>query len=263
VTEEYKGRFAIYSNNTSFKIYQVTINNEAQNCTYGKGKNRHIWPEQRTLIDVEEPITLMNNIKTTTISSTLSTDKISTTVTKTNVEQSTTPSSTSVKFTTLTLSAVTTEIPNSTEIQKEHDETTETVEYTTIFKADEKNYEECGKSFKLLDFKKFQIPYNPGEFPFVVSIFQNLNVNEHHYKCAGTIISSKLILTSVNCLLDHNSKLLSEEKLIVYAAQYSLLFNTPTENSKVYKVIFFKLKSFCKIFHDYFLFILGRENFSA
>lgn len=248
VTEEYKGRFAIYSNNTSFKIYQVTINNEPQNCTYGKAKNRHMWPEQRTLIDVEESNTLMNNIKTTTISSTLAIDKITTTVTKTNVEESTTLSSTSVKFMTLTLSAVTTEIPNSTEILKEHDETTETLAYTTTFKADEKKYDNCGKSFKLLDFKKFQIPYNPGEFPFAVSIFQNLNAYEHHYKCSGTIISSKLILTSVNCLLDHNSKLLSEEKLIVYAAQYSLLFKKSTESSKIYKVNIFLNYHFVKYF---------------
>ena len=238
VTEEYKGRFAIYSNNTSFKIYQVTINNEPQNCTYGKGKNRHIWPEQRTSIDDEEHTTLINNINITASLSSLSTDKISTTVSKTNIEQSTTIISTSthMKFTTFNPSAVTTDIANSTEIQKEHDYTTETVPFTTTFNIDENNDDKCGKSLKLLDFKQFQIPYNPGEFPFAVSIYQIINLNDHHYKCAGTIVSSKLIITSVNCLLDHNSKLLSKEKLIIYAAQYSLLFRKPNENSKVYNV---------------------------
>ncbi|XP_070503677.1 ovochymase-2-like isoform X2 [Chironomus tepperi] len=238
VTEEYKGRFAIYSNNTSFKIYQVTINNEPQNCTYGKGKNRHIWPEQRTLIDVEEHTTLMNIIKTSTSLHNLSTDNLRTTVSKTNMEHSTFILSTTIeKFTTSILSALTTEIPSSTEIQGDHDYTTETVPYTTTSYIDENNYDDkCGKSLILLDFKRFQIPYNPGEFPFAVSIFQILNLNEHHYKCAGTIVSSKLILTSVNCLLDHNSKLLSKEKLIVYTSQYSLLFKKPTENSKIYNI---------------------------
>ncbi|KAL7022104.1 hypothetical protein ACKWTF_012134 [Chironomus riparius] len=238
VTEEYKGRFAIYSNNTSFKIYQVTINNEPQNCTYGKGKNRHLWPEERTSIDDEQQTTLINNLKITTSLSSLSTNKISTTVPKINIEQSTAiiQTSTHMKFTTLNPSAVTTDIANSMEIQKELDYTTETVPYTTTFNIDENHDDKCGKSLKLLDFKQFQIPYNPGEFPFAVSIYQILNLNQHYYKCAGTIVSSKLIITSVNCLLDHNSKLLSEKKLIICAAQYSLLFRKTNENSKIYNV---------------------------
>lgn len=250
VTEEYKGRFAIFSNNTSFKIYQVTINNEPQNCTFGKGKNRHIWPEQQKSIDNEGPTTIINNIKVSTSLFSLPTDKdLSSTITKSYIDQSTTTltsSITNMTFTTINPSVITTEILNSTEVQKEHDYyTTETVPYTSTSNIEETNNnnednddndEKCGKSSKILDFKQFQIPYNPGEFPFAVSIFQIFNLDEHHYKCGGTIVSKKIIITSVNCLLDHNSKLLSVEKLIVYVAQYYLLFKKPSEYSKVYNV---------------------------
>ena len=242
MTEEYKGRFAIYSNNTSFKIYQVTINNEQQNCSYGKGKNRQIWPEQRIPEDMDEQTTLMNIIKTTTtLPSSLSFSTSTSFTTKTTQELTTTLSSTSSPITKListTPLTITTEFLNSTEsTQKEHEFTTDSVFYTTISKIDEKSDEKCGISLKILDFKQFQIPYNPGEFPFAVSIFQILNVDKHHYKCAGTIISNKIILTSVNCLLDHNSKLIDTDKLIVYAAQYLSVFRNFTQNSKVYNVI--------------------------
>lgn len=254
VTQEYKGRFAIYSNNTSFKIYQVTINNESQNCTYGKGKNRQNWPEPRkeeteeeeeieTTVKVTEKSTTEATTTTTTTtvkplapSKTLSKSskipKVTSTTTLAPTTETTTVTTTTLKIT--TVPPTTTELPITTEPPPEI--TTEPPVITTV-PPEPKVSEKCGAVQKIVDLKQFLMPYNPGEFPFAVSIFQKTENDQMKLKCSGTIVSSEVVLTSVNCLLDHNSRLIKENDLVIFVAQYlkdSKLLN----NSKGFEVNF-------------------------
>lgn len=248
VTEEYKGRFAIYSNNTSFRIYQVTINNEPQSCAYGKGKNRQLWPNPRKIDDVsvdedevqttqKSAVTPTKNIPATSTISTTAMPR-SSTINKTTKSLAITTTLSAIQATAMV--ALTTEqIPNTSEfIPKSLDFTTESVIFTTIQNEANLNEQmdlECGVIQKVIDLKQFLIPYNPGEFPFAASIFEKINFEHARFKCSGTIVSNDIILTSVNCLLDKNSKLLKEYSLVVYAAQY--LSNTQEINSsRAYQV---------------------------
>jgi hypothetical protein len=183
VNEEYYGRFAIFSNNTDFKIYKIKLNDVPQQCNYGRNKNQ-VFPDGtkfKPQLDGEK-----SNVEDTT---------------KSNAEDTT--------------------------------------------KAPRKNLrdnESCGKSKKSFDFKQFALPSNFGNFPFAASIYQLIDADDDLYgqtvyKCSGTILNKNLIITSVNCILDDNSRLLKPEQVQVQLAQYSLSSDRPAGNS--YNVRFF------------------------
>ncbi|KAG5670271.1 hypothetical protein PVAND_000548 [Polypedilum vanderplanki] len=430
VSEEYKGRFAIYSNNTAFKIYQVTINNEPQSCTYGRNKNRQKkWPEEKEPeSDIEEfeteaetfhetPKNVLSAIPETPPSSSSTSTTTSTTPepTTTTTLQATTPEPTTTTVRT-TLSTSTTEAPqpSTTEQQKQKHQVTENIPEITSSKNNQKlreplegeddeddvdssetvdpeneqkphengdedenkptdsknepeteiksevstkqpeisattqepttttkqpelttvsqkqpvelttvkttrrnrkpslnslqkqkerdplnskneqklkesttiknvkefepttvknlkdpesttesgqnhkepttendlkhkepttartenkhhsdiisevpkrplNEDNCGIPQKIVDLKQYQMPYNPGEFPYAASIYHILDddiYGNSYYKCSGSIINRRMILTSVNCVLDYNARLIDENNLIATVAHY-------------------------------------------
>lgn len=81
----------------------------------------------------------------------------------------------------------------------------------------------CGIIKKIDSFGNYlALSSSPGEFPWTVSIYRYFNEDEEsYYKCAGTIIDKRTILTSVNCLLD-DGLLLKRDDLKVYASPFSL-----------------------------------------
>jgi hypothetical protein len=89
---------------------------------------------------------------------------------------------------------------------------------------------------KMVDLKDFSMPTNPGQYPFTASIHQVVDEDENNsvYKCSGSIIDQSVILTSVNCLMDTNAMLLSENDLQVHVAQYSKNIRGP--KSRIYEV---------------------------
>lgn len=87
----------------------------------------------------------------------------------------------------------------------------------------------CGMVQKIVDLKDFSMPTNPGQYPFTVSVHQVIDGDENNsiYKCSGSIIDQSVILTSVNCLMDSNARLLAEDEIQVHVAQYSKNFRGP------------------------------------
>lgn len=93
----------------------------------------------------------------------------------------------------------------------------------------------CGQIRKVESFGNFHaLSSSPDEFPWTVSIYRYFNDDdESFYKCAGTIIDRKTILTSVNCLLD-DGLLLKSDDLKVYAAPFSL--SAKMQRSRLYDI---------------------------
>ena len=81
----------------------------------------------------------------------------------------------------------------------------------------------CGQIKKVDNFGNFLDPVSsPGQTPWVVAIYRYIEgKDETSYKCAGTIVDKRTILTSVNCLLD-DGFLLSPSDLKVYVAPFQL-----------------------------------------
>lgn len=62
----------------------------------------------------------------------------------------------------------------------------------------------CGniKDFSYIDNRSLQASIQ-GQNPWMVAVYRNMVVEKSlHYKCTGTIIGKRRILTSVNCLLE-------------------------------------------------------------
>ena len=92
----------------------------------------------------------------------------------------------------------------------------------------------CGKQAERSnDLTKFGLNSNPGDFPWAVAIFQNGAHQSHKYKCGGSIIATKHVITSVNCLLDEGRILLANE-VTVHVARYSL--ESQSHFSRIYDV---------------------------
>lgn len=67
----------------------------------------------------------------------------------------------------------------------------------------------------------FLFPSIPGQFPWVVAIYRYNDDEESYYKCSGTIIDKRTILTSANCLLE-DGLLLQTSDFIVHVSHYNL-----------------------------------------
>jgi Trypsin len=92
----------------------------------------------------------------------------------------------------------------------------------------------CGqiKKSDLIDF--LDLPSSPGEFPWHVAIYRYFDDEEEtYYKCAGTIIGKRTVVTSFNCLLE-DGLLLERAELQVYVAPFSL--SSKKQKSKSYKI---------------------------
>lgn len=243
VTDDYQGRFAIYSNNTSFKITQVTINDDPQFCFYGKNRNKQRFPEEIEPEPEFDPNEEIETLPQTSTKNSVSTTSKAFPSTSTKNMATTTPRelpttirdipTTPRDLPTTTTATTQKSIPTTTETlttTTQFAKTTEKVQSLTFppstFETKQNNAEEtCGTPQKVVEFKKFQLPSNPGEFPYAVSIFHITNLDDlfggSYYKCSGSIIDKQTILTSVNCLLDDNSKIIDEDNLQVHVAQYS------------------------------------------
>lgn len=93
----------------------------------------------------------------------------------------------------------------------------------------------CGRQAERSnDLTKFGLNSNPGDFPWAVAIFLNGAEQSQRYKCLGTIIAPKYVLTSVNCLLDEGRLLLPNE-VTVHVARYTL--ESQSHYTRVYNVI--------------------------
>jgi Trypsin len=78
------------------------------------------------------------------------------------------------------------------------------------------------------------LPSQPGRFPWMVAIYRYFDDEEAtYYKCAGTIIDRRTILTSVNCLLE-DGLLLNPTELQVYVAPFSL--SAKRSKTRTYKI---------------------------
>lgn len=110
--------------------------------------------------------------------------------------------------------------------------TTPSSRITTIVSPSQ---DSCGQIKKVESFGNFlALSSSPGEFPWTVSIYRYFNDDdESFYKCAGTIIDKKTILTSVNCLLD-DGLLLKSDDLKVYVAPFSL--SAKMQRSRLYDI---------------------------
>lgn len=83
-------------------------------------------------------------------------------------------------------------------------------------------FSNCGVIQKSIDLKKIGLPSNLGDFPWIVSIFKFTEYGEIiTYKCSGTIIDNRRILTSLNCLLE-DGEILEANEIKIHAARYSL-----------------------------------------
>lgn len=92
----------------------------------------------------------------------------------------------------------------------------------------------CGRvAERSNDLMRFGLNSNPGDFPWAVAIYQNGAGQSHKYKCGGSIITTKHVLTSVNCLLDEG-RLLLDYEVKVHVARYSL--ETQSHFSTIYDV---------------------------
>lgn len=229
--EEYNARFAIFSNNSEFRIYFVTINGAPQSCNYGK-KGGRVWPhgnktqtaeneggnETPTNVDQIEP----NQFQPAETDGPERVEKPQDRrePTTPNRKEPTTPNRkepTTPKPPKNTLNSPKNSIPP---------------------KSSNLNDATCGMVQKIVDLKDFSMPTSPGQYPFTASIHQVVDDDENNsiYKCAGSIIDQSVILTSVNCLMDTNAMLLSEDDLQVHVAQYSKNIRGP--KSRIYEVRF-------------------------
>lgn len=103
---------------------------------------------------------------------------------------------------------------------------------TSVDNADER----CGqiKRSESLGTDLLDLPSIPGKFPWVVAIYRYFDDEEEtYYKCAGTIIGKRTIVTSVNCLLE-DGLLLDRRELQVYVSPFSL--TAKRKISKSYKI---------------------------
>ncbi|CRK95112.1 CLUMA_CG008590, isoform A, partial [Clunio marinus] len=93
----------------------------------------------------------------------------------------------------------------------------------------------CGLIKKLHNISNaVDLPSQPGEFPWTVSIFRYFNdIEESYYKCSGSIISTKTILTSINCLLE-DGILLRNSEIQIYLAPF--LLSSKKSKIEVYDV---------------------------
>lgn len=92
----------------------------------------------------------------------------------------------------------------------------------------------CGKqAVRSNDLTKFGLNSNPGDFPWAVAIFQEHPHESRRYKCGGSIIAIKHIITSVNCLLDEG-RLISANEVTVHVARYSM--ESQSQFSRIYDV---------------------------
>lgn len=93
----------------------------------------------------------------------------------------------------------------------------------------------CGQIKKVENFGNF-LPSesSPGKNPWMVAIYRFFGDGEElEYKCAGTIIDERTILTSVNCLLE-DGFLLSPRDLKVYVAPFQL--SATLQNSRLFDI---------------------------
>lgn len=99
----------------------------------------------------------------------------------------------------------------------------------------------CGTIKKVESFgNHFALSSYPGQFPWVVGIHRYFNDGQDsYYKCGGTIIDKRIILTSANCLLE-DGLLLDRSDFLVYAAPYALS-EKMINNQKIYNVFELKL----------------------
>lgn len=92
----------------------------------------------------------------------------------------------------------------------------------------------CGQIKKSDSIDFLDLPSSPGEFPWYVAIYRNFDDEEEtYYKCSGTIIGKRTIVTSFNCLLE-DGLLLDRSELQVYVAPFSL--SCKKQKSKSYKI---------------------------
>lgn len=319
-SSDYHARFAIFSNNSEFRIYVVTINEVPQSCNFGKRGNR-LWPHgNKTQVsepenegnggnDQIEP----NQFQAPTLPTT--TEKIETTTVdkqepeeklelaseddqelppiekqkpasvddqepfekpKTAIDEKQKPVKTDrpsdkqdptpaeiEKMKPLPVenreSNVDKQEPpiNKNKPVDRREPTTSTITPNSTPQSIDEN-PSCGMVQKIVDLSHFSMPTNPGQFPFVASIHQVIDGDEKNsiFKCSGSIIDQSVIITSVNCLMDSNARLLSEDEIQVHVGQYSK--NAKNPPSKIYEVIFF-----LNIFNHFQMIFPGFSNNSA
>lgn len=111
--------------------------------------------------------------------------------------------------------------------------TTKVGKFTTTSSPISSLVESCGEIKKMDMYSSEMLPAVPGQFPWAVAIYRNLDDGHDTYKCAGTIIDKKKILTSVNCLLE-DGLLLKPGDLRVYVSPFSL--STKIQNYKIFEI---------------------------
>lgn len=109
--------------------------------------------------------------------------------------------------------------------------TTERYRITTIG-ATVGTVESCGE-IKVKESLSVDLPTSPGQFPWVVAIYRYLEDAHESYKCAGTIVDKRNIVTSVNCLLE-DGLLLKPGDLRVYVSPFSLM--AKIQNYKIFEI---------------------------
>ncbi|CAO1431465.1 unnamed protein product [Diamesa serratosioi] len=102
------------------------------------------------------------------------------------------------------------------------------------FSAERRDYT-CGRqAARSNDLMKYGLHSNPGDYPWAVAIYQYCaEQNNDKYKCGGSIISTKHVLTSVNCLLDEG-RLFLEHEVKVHVARYTL--EAKSHYSRIYDI---------------------------
>lgn len=231
--DEYNARFAIYSNNTDFRIYAVTINGVPQFCNYGK-KGGRVWPHGNKTQSVdneggsETPLNgdqieqnqfqpaVTEKLNERREQTTLISERHEATQPSPDRREPTTPKTTK-----------NTSLKNSLNLLKN-------ITPKNLINSP-KNDATCGMVQKMVDLSAFSMP-SPGQYPFTASIHQVIDEDENNsvFKCSGSIIDQSVILTSVNCLMDANARLMNEDELQVIVAQYSK--NSKGPKSRIYEV---------------------------
>lgn len=209
---EYNSRFALFSNNSDFRIYEVTINEVPQSCSFGKRGNR-MWPHGNKT-QVSEPENEGNG-----------NDQI-----EANQFQPPSMPTFPERRETSTVNLVEDRREPTTIKPARHSPN------TLPSQSNDAKNPSCGMVQKTIDLTHFSMPSNPGQFPFVASIHQVIDDDENNsaFKCSGSIIDQSVIITSVNCLMDSGARLLSENEIQVHVGQYSK--NAKSPPSKIYEV---------------------------
>lgn len=251
IGEEYNARFAIFSNNSEFRIYAVTINGAPQSCNYGK-KGGRVWPHgnktQTTENEGGSEIPSVDQIEQNQFQPTVNEGAERTENPENSDKTQSRPERPQERYEPIS--------PNRKELQtnnRKEPTTPKTLKNTSNSPKNSippSNDAICGMVQKMIDLKDFSMPTNPGQYPFTASIHQVVDEDENNsiYKCSGSIIDQSVILTSVNCLMDSNTRLLSENELQIHVAQYSKNHRGP--KSRIYEVGFLKL--FCWVIQKRF-----------